>query len=149
MAVVAVIGGFWADRLIAQGRDPIRVRKSFAIAGLLQNDHKTAVRQLPLLGSIPILGALFRSTGFQKQETELVIIVTPRLVKPVSAGTLSVPTDRVMPPSEGDLFGFGRTDRAVGINPLDPYAPPPEAKKAKPPARALPQDDPSGYEMRK
>jgi pilus assembly protein CpaC len=127
----------------------LRDGQSFAIAGLLRNDFQDTVRQFPVLGSIPILGALFRSTGFQKQETELVIIVTPRLVKPVSAGTLSVPTDRVMPPSEGDLFGFGRTDRAVGINPLDPYAPPPEAKKAKPPARALPQDDPSGYEMRK
>ncbi|MCP3729536.1 type II and III secretion system protein family protein [Sphingomonas sp. MG17] len=127
----------------------LRDGQSFAIAGLLRNDFQDTVRQFPVLGSIPILGALFRSTGFQKQETELVIIVTPRLVKPVSAGTLSVPTDRVMPPSEGDLFGFGRTDRAVGINPLDPYAPPPETKKAKPPARALPQDDPSGYEMRK
>lgn len=127
----------------------LRDGQSFAIAGLLRNDFQDTVRQFPVLGSIPILGALFRSTGFQKQETELVIIVTPRLVQPVSAEKLAVPTDRVMPPSEGDLFGFGRTDRAVGINPLNPYEAPPEAKKAKPPARALPEDDPSGYEMRK
>ncbi len=128
----------------------LRDGQSFAIAGLLRKDFQDTVRQFPVLGSIPILGALFRSTGFQKQETELVIIVTPRLVRPVSAEKLALPTDRVLPPSEGDLFGFGRTDRAVGINPLDPYAPPPEAKKrAKPPARALPDDAPSGYEMRK
>ncbi|HSX56645.1 MAG TPA: type II and III secretion system protein family protein [Sphingomonas sp.] len=127
----------------------LRDGQSFAIAGLLRNDFQDTVRQFPVLGSIPILGALFRSTGFQKQETELVIIVTPRLVKPVSAEKLAVPTDRVLPPSEGDLFGFGRTDRAVGINPLNPHEPPPEAKKGKPPARTLPDDDPSGYEMRK
>ena len=127
----------------------LRDGQSFAIAGLLRNDFQDTVRQFPVLGSIPIIGALFRSTGFQKQETELVIIVTPRLVKPVSAEKLAVPTDRVMPPSEGDLFGFGRTDRGVGINPLNPYEAPPEAKKAKPPARALPEDDSSGYEMRK
>jgi pilus assembly protein CpaC len=104
----------------------LRDGESFAIAGLLRNDFQDTVRQLPLLGSIPIIGALFRSTGFQKQETELVMIVTPRLVKPMRAEDARLPTDRVGNPHELDLFLMGRTDKAVGIHPLDPNAPPPE-----------------------
>jgi pilus assembly protein CpaC len=65
------------------------------------------------LGSIPIIGALFHSTNFQNDQTELVIIVTPRLVRPVPAGTLKVPTDRVGAPNEADLLLNGRTDTAV------------------------------------
>ncbi len=61
--------------------------QSFALAGLIRRDFQDTVRQFPILGSIPIIGALFRSTNFQREETELVIIVTPRLVKPVKAGT--------------------------------------------------------------
>src|SRR3546814_5240713 len=72
----------------------LRDGQSFAIAGLIRNDFQDTVRQFPVLGSIPIIGALFRSSGFQKQETELVIIVTPRLVKPAAPESLTVPTDR-------------------------------------------------------
>jgi len=61
----------------------LRDGQSFAIAGLLRKDFQDTVRQFPVLGSIPIIGTLFRSSGFQKQETELVIIVTPRLVQPM------------------------------------------------------------------
>jgi pilus assembly protein CpaC len=104
----------------------LRDGESFALAGLIRKDFSTTVRQVPLLGSIPIIGALFRSTGFQKGETELVIVVTPRIVQPMKAGQIQLPTDRVQNPSEGDLFLMGRTDKAVGINPLDPDAPPPE-----------------------
>ena len=68
---------------------------------------------MPLLGSLPIIGSLFRSTGFQHEETELVIIVTPRLVRPVPAGALKAPTDRVGPPNEADLLLNGRTDTGV------------------------------------
>ena len=106
----------------------LRDGESFALAGLIRRDFSTTIRQVPLLGSIPIIGALFRSTGFQKGETELVIVVTPRIVNPVKAGLIQLPTDRVANPSEGDLFLMGRTDKAVGINPLDPDAPPPEGK---------------------
>ena len=95
------------------------------------------MRQLPVLGSIPIIGALFRSTGFQKQQTELVMIVTPRLVKPMRAEDVSLPTDRVGNPHELDLFLMGRTDKAVGINPLNPDAMPPE-KRSAPAAPAAP-----------
>lgn len=109
----------------------LRDGESFALAGLIRKDFQTTVREVPLLGSIPIIGSLFRSSGFQKGETELVIVVTPRLVQPIKAGApVALPTDRVQNPNELDLFLMGRTDKAVGINPLDPNAPPPEAKSA-------------------
>jgi len=91
----------------------LRDGESFAMAGLLRRDFQDTIRQVPLLGSLPIIGALFRSTSFQKEETELVIIVTPRLVRPVRAGSLKAPTDRVGPPNEADLFLNGRTDTGV------------------------------------
>ncbi|AEG48055.1 type II and III secretion system protein [Sphingobium chlorophenolicum L-1] len=128
----------------------LRDGQSFALAGLLRKDFQDTVRQFPILGSIPIIGALFRSSGFQKSETELVIIVTPRLVKPMRAEDVALPTDRVKPPHELDLFLMGRTDKAVGINPLDPNAMPPEApKKAPAPAKEAPASGkaPSGYEL--
>ena len=96
----------------------LRDGESFAMAGLLRKDFQDTVRQFPILGSIPIIGSLFRSTGFQKDETELVIIVTPRLVRPVSAAVLKVPTDRVTPPNEADLFLLGRTDTGVPPGPV-------------------------------
>ena len=132
----------------------LRDGQSFALAGLLRKDFQDTVRQFPILGSIPIIGALFRSSGFQKSESELVIIVTPRLVKPMRAEDVRLPTDRVAPPHELDLFLMGRTDKAVGINPLDPNAMPPEAPKNAPapapaPAKEAPASGkaPSGYEL--
>lgn len=132
----------------------LRDGQSFAIAGLLRNDFQDTVRQLPILGSIPIIGTLFRSTGFQKQQTELVMIVTPRLVKPMRADQVALPTDRVGDPHELDLFLMGRTDKAVGINPLNPDAMPPETRKAAPapsapaaPAGAPAGQTQSGYEL--
>lgn len=77
----------------------LRDGESFAMAGLLQRDFSTTINQVPLLGSIPILGALFRSTEFQKGETELLIIVTPRLVRPIRPDQVRLPTDRVSDPS--------------------------------------------------
>lgn len=69
--------------------------QSFAIAGLIRANQANIRRAVPLLGDIPVLGALFRSTRFQRQETELVIIVTPYLVTPVPPATLALPTDTV------------------------------------------------------
>ena len=91
----------------------IRDGESFAMAGLLRRDFQDTIRQVPLLGSIPIIGALFRSTGFQHQESELVIIVTPHLVRPVPAGSLKDPVARAGPPNEADLLIDGRTDMAM------------------------------------
>ena len=98
----------------------LRDGESFAMAGLLRKDFQDTVRQFPILGSIPIIGTLFRSTNFQRDESELVIIVTPRLVRPVRAGAMKVPTDRATPPNEADLFLLGRTDGAVGPTQVDP-----------------------------
>jgi pilus assembly protein CpaC len=109
----------------------IRDGESFAMAGLLRRDFQDTIRQVPLLGSIPIIGALFRSTGFQHQESELVIIVTPHLVRPVPAGSLKDPVARVGPPNEADLLIDGRTDTAMppSARPFvtTPVPPPPPA----------------------
>lgn len=75
--------------------------QSFAIAGLIQNNSNTDINKFPALGDLPVLGALFRSSHFQRNETELVIIVTPYVVRPVTEGaSLKLPTDGVEPASE-------------------------------------------------
>jgi len=109
----------------------LRDGESFAMAGLIRKDFQDTVRQFPILGSIPIIGSLFRSTNFQKEDTKLLIIVTPRLVRPVRAAALRVPTDRAGPPPEADQFFLGRTDEGVppgpvmqNPHPLTPVAPP-------------------------
>ena len=83
--------------------------ESFAIAGLLQDDFTDLNNQVPWLGDVPILGALFRSADYQRKQSELVIIVTPHLVNPVRGDALALPTDRVRLPSEKELFLFGKT----------------------------------------
>lgn len=90
----------------------LRDGQTFALAGLIQSDFRDTVNKVPLLGQIPILGALFRSSSFDRQETELVILVTPRIVRPVTAGTaLQLPTDRILEPSDTDLFLLGKSER--------------------------------------
>lgn len=76
--------------------------QSFAIAGLLKNDSSQDISKYPGLGDIPILGALFRSERFQQDQSELVILVTPYLVKPVAANALQSPTDGFVPPNDVD-----------------------------------------------
>lgn len=77
---------------------------SFAIAGLLTDDFADLAGQVPWLGDIPILGSLFRSAEFERNQTELVVIVTPHLVTPTRGEALALPTDRVRPPTESELF---------------------------------------------
>lgn len=82
--------------------------QSFAIAGIYQDNFADNVSQVPWLGDVPILGALFRSADFQRGETELVVLVTADLVGPVDdRNALSDPTERVSIPNESDLFLFG------------------------------------------
>ncbi len=91
----------------------MRDGESFAIAGLLQDDFRDVSGQVPWLGDIPVLGALFRSAEYQREQSELVIIVTPHLVTPTRGEALALPTDRVRPPTEKDLFLHGRvSDRS-------------------------------------
>ena len=86
----------------------LRDGESFAIAGLLSDDFTDFNGQVPWLGDVPILGALFRSADYARRQTELVIIVTPHLVSPTNGSALALPTDRVRPPTERELFLFGR-----------------------------------------
>jgi pilus assembly protein CpaC len=67
------------------------------------------VGQVPWIGDIPILGTLFRSSEYERRQSELVIIVTPHLVTPVRGEALALPTDRIRPPTEAEFFLFGRT----------------------------------------
>jgi len=78
--------------------------QSFAIAGLLQDNITETIGKYPYLGDAPVLGALFRSSQFQRNETELVVIVTPHLVKPIDLKNQPLPTDRYVEPSDTDFF---------------------------------------------
>ena len=85
--------------------------QSFAIAGLLQVQSNRNIEQFPWLGSVPVLGALFRSTEFQERETELVVIVTPHIVKPAKPGEmLATPLDETAPANDIDLFVGGKLE---------------------------------------
>jgi len=97
----------------------LRDGQSFAIAGLLQNDFVDAIESMPWLADVPILGTLFRSTQYSKEETELVILVSPRLVQPGPAGSLATAVDNFVMPSDLDIFAFGRLESPQsGIGPL-------------------------------
>ncbi len=86
----------------------MRDGESFAIAGLLQDDFRDSIGQVPWLGDIPVLGLLFRSTNYQRDQTELVIIVSAHLVSPTRGEALALPTDRVTIPTDAELFLNGR-----------------------------------------
>ncbi|MGB0497198.1 MAG: type II and III secretion system protein family protein [Rubricella sp.] len=86
----------------------LRDGASFAIAGLIQDDFNDSIGGIPWISDVPILGALFRSASFQRDQTELVVIVTPHLVSETDGNRLSLPTDRVRIPNERELFLFGQ-----------------------------------------
>ncbi|MDH2356856.1 type II and III secretion system protein family protein [Bradyrhizobium sp. SSUT112] len=89
----------------------LRDGQSFAIAGLLQTRNRQDVSQLPWIGSVPVLGALFGSKSYQQEETDLVIIVTPRLVAPAAPGQqLASPLDSRLPANDVDFFLNGQMD---------------------------------------
>jgi pilus assembly protein CpaC len=83
--------------------------QSFAIGGLIRNSSTTSIKAFPFLGELPVLGALFRSTEFLNDRSELVFVVTPRLVKPLPPG-YRLPTDAYTPPTRGDLMLNGRIE---------------------------------------
>jgi pilus assembly protein CpaC len=89
----------------------LRDGQSFMLAGLLQNTGANDLNQVPWLGSLPVLGALFRSTEYQKNETDLVIMVTPHLVRPMApTDPQHTPVDNSLPPNDVDLFLMGKTE---------------------------------------
>ncbi|MEF3046321.1 type II and III secretion system protein family protein [Pseudotabrizicola sp. L79] len=85
----------------------MRDGESFAIAGLLQDDFRNQNSQIPWLGDVPVLGTLFRSADYQRNQSELVIIITPHLVTPVQGDVFALPTDRIRLPTEREFFLTG------------------------------------------
>jgi pilus assembly protein CpaC len=100
--------------------------QSFMIGGLLQNNNANTIQKAPGLGDVPVLGALFRSNGYKRAQTELMIIVTPYLVKPVSAGDIHLPTDGLKNPSDLQnlLLGEDFVGKNGGDRPKPTMAPP-------------------------
>jgi pilus assembly protein CpaC len=89
----------------------LRDGQSFSVAGLLQASSNTSQDQLPWISDIPILGALFRSSSYQKNDTELVVIVTPRLVQPATPGQiLATPLDGTAPANDAEFFLLGQME---------------------------------------
>jgi pilus assembly protein CpaC len=89
----------------------LRSGQSFAIAGLLQANDTRNIDQIPWLGSVPVLGALFSSKGYQKLETDLVVIITPDLVKPVVPGQrLATPFDDRLNGNDKNFFLMGQSE---------------------------------------
>jgi pilus assembly protein CpaC len=85
--------------------------QSFAIAGLITNSSNTAISKFPWLGDVPVIGALFRSSNFQRKETELVIIVTPYVVRPTDGPSLKLPTDGLAAASDVERILLDRLSR--------------------------------------
>jgi pilus assembly protein CpaC len=93
--------------------------QSFAVAGLIRNNVTETLSRFPGLGDLPILGMLFRSTEFQKDQTELIFIITPRLVKPVAAA-IALPTDNHVEPSRADVILMGKAEGNPGATVAPP-----------------------------
>ena len=103
----------------------LRDGQSFMIGGLLQANNQNQVEQLPWLGSVPVLGTLFSSKSYQKNETDLAIVVTPHLVRPTRPGdVVKTPTDDSVPANDVDFFLMGKTDltpkQSRAFSPLRP-----------------------------
>lgn len=99
--------------------------QSFMIAGLMRNSSQNTIKKMPGAGDLPILGALFRSTTFQRGESELVIVVTPYLVNPVNAADIKLPTDGYSAPNELQrlLGNMGSDGVSGGTRPAPTVAP--------------------------
>jgi len=100
----------------------LRDGQSFVLGGLLQSNNQNSIDQLPWLGSVPVLGALFSSKSYQKNETDLVIVVTPHLVRPARPGdVIRTPADDTLPPNDPDFFLLGKTEvtraQAIALTP--------------------------------
>jgi pilus assembly protein CpaC len=114
-AHAVTIAGTQVPSLIKrEARTTIELRdgQSFAIAGLLSTDNRRNISQLPWVGTVPVLGTLFRSTSYQKNETDLVVIVTPHLVAPSQPGQhIATPLDKTVPSNDVDFFLLGEMEK--------------------------------------
>jgi pilus assembly protein CpaC len=123
---VSVANGISVPALIVRRASTtleLRDGQSFMIGGLLQSDTKNLIDQLPWLGSVPVLGALFSSKSYQQNQTDLAIIVTPHLVRPTRPGdVVKTPADDMLPPNDPDFFLLGKTEltraQAIALTPV-------------------------------
>lgn len=132
--VVSVLPSFTVRR--ADTTVQLNDGQSFVVAGLIKNNITETIRRFPGLGEIPILGALFRSSEFKKDQTELLFVITPRLVKPLAEAP-RLPTDNHVEPSRSDIYFNGSLEgsapepaapaRLEGFAPA-PAAPAPKTK---------------------
>ena len=124
------IGGFAVPGLTTRRTETtveLGSGQSFVIAGLLSNTAANSINKTPFLGDLPLLGALFRSNNFRRNQTELIIVVTPYLVKPVSANKIVYPTDGYRNPSDVERLIEGQTfvgQSGPGTRPVPRIAPP-------------------------
>lgn len=88
----------------------LRDGQTLVLAGLLQDDLREIVSKVPMLGDIPVLGALFRSSNYQQKKTDLLVAVTPHIVKPVREGNISYPGEFVKPPNRLEFYLQGRLE---------------------------------------
>ncbi|AOJ91061.1 secretin [Burkholderia sp. MSMB0856] len=126
--------------------------ESFAIGGLIKDNASGALKAIPGVGEVPVLGALFRSTSFQQDRTELIFVITPHLVRPLQTADLPLPTDSFSKPNEADVYATGNMEGRKGVrkagaqpasgamNAPQTPAPAPAPQSAAPaaPAAALP-----------
>jgi pilus assembly protein CpaC len=119
--------------------------QSFAIGGLLRDNVRESVKKFPVLGDIPILGALFRSSSFQKNETELVIIVTPHLVKPLDMTAQTLPTDYYVEPNDFEFFLMGYAEQGGFGGRPNLMSPAAETAVRRASARPAPMDGTVGH----
>lgn len=134
----AVLPSFTTRR--AQTSVQLMDGQSLAIAGLIKNNVTETVRKLPILGELPILGALFRSSEFQTDRTELMFVITPRLVKPL-AGEVALPTDAFTPPNRAEFFLNGQLEGS-GSGDVPPDRPGARQQPAAPAPRSATQPAP-------
>ncbi|MDN7635583.1 type II and III secretion system protein family protein [Burkholderia cepacia] len=121
--------------------------ESFAIGGLIKDNVTGALKALPGVGEVPVLGALFRSTSFQQDRTELIFLITPHLVKPLQTAEVPLPTDSFSKPNEVDVYATGNMEgrggvRKPGAQPSNGAATAPQAP-AQAPAPAPQPDAPA------
>ncbi len=107
--------------------------QSFMIGGLIQNSNVNSIDKVPGLGDVPVLGAMFKSNGYRRNQTELMIIVTPYLVKPVSANEIKLPTDGLKTPTDLQNFLLGQDfSGKTGAKRATPTLAPPVTVPARP-----------------
>ena len=122
----------------------LRDGQSLAIGGLIKNNVTEVMKALPILGELPIIGALFRSSEFQNDRTELLFVITPRLVKPLPPD-YKLPTDSFIEPSRSEFFLEGKLE---GSAPESGAAAPATSQMQAPAVPAKPAAGPSGFEVK-